>query len=166
MNDLASDEMHNYLSVDVVQNLAEIRGWNYVRDESDEIQFEREGARCAYQFTVSWIEGVDVLSMSCAFDLHVPPHRIDEIAKFVFMVNQELWVGHFDVWRDAGIILHRQSVLLPAGLELSDEQGEAMVEAAFDICERFYEPYNYIVWAGKTAAEAYEIIAMATEGEA
>ena len=81
-------------------------------------------------------------------------------------INEQLWVGHFDIWTHSGMIVHRQALVLPGGLTASTAQCESMLVGAIHGCERYYPAFQFVVWAGKTAAEAMSAAMFDTEGEA
>ena len=41
-----------------------------------------------------------------------------------------------------------------------------MLKAAVDACEQYYQAFQFVLWAGKTAREAIEGVLFVTEGEA
>jgi hypothetical protein len=41
-----------------------------------------------------------------------------------------------------------------------------MLEAAAEVCERYYEAFQYVVWAGKSAQDALSDALFETAGEA
>jgi hypothetical protein len=45
-------------------------------------------------------------------------------------------------------------------------QCEALIQAALDGCERYYQAFQYVVWAGKPAREALTSAMFETEGQA
>ena len=47
-----------------------------------------------------------------------------------------------------------------------DAQCEAMLVGAIHACERYYPAFQFVVWAGKSAAEAMSAAMFDTEGEA
>jgi hypothetical protein len=77
-----------------------------------------------------------------------------------------MWLGHFDLWSQEGVIAYRHTLLLSGGAEASAPQCEALLEAAIEACERHYQAFQFVVWAGKTAKEAMEVVAFETVGEA
>jgi hypothetical protein len=77
-----------------------------------------------------------------------------------------LWVGHFDLWTNTGMIMHRQALVLPGGLTASTAQCEAMLAGAIHACERYFPAFQFVVWAGKTTAQAMDAAMFDTVGEA
>jgi len=81
-------------------------------------------------------------------------------------VNEQLAVGHFDLWADRGLPVFRHSMLLRGASGASVEQVEDLVEIALVESERFYPAFNYVVWGGKTPEEAFDAAMIDTVGEA
>ena len=84
----------------------------------------------------------------------------------VASVNEQLWIGHFDLWTHTGIIMHRQALVLPGGLTASTAQCVSMLDGAIHACERYYPAFNFVVWAGKSPQEAMAAAMFDVEGEA
>jgi hypothetical protein len=88
------------------------------------------------------------------------------VQRLIAAINEQLWVGHFDIWTHTGMIMYRQALVLPGGIRASTAQCETMLVSAIHACERYYPAYQFVVWAGKTAAEAMSAAMFDTEGEA
>ena len=76
-----------------------------------------------------------------------------------------LWLGHFDVWTHEGLIMFRQGLMLNGALA-TPPQCEALLKAAFEACERYYQAFQFVVWAGKDSREALTSTMFETEGRA
>jgi hypothetical protein len=63
-----------------------------------------------------------------------------------------LWVGHFDMWTQDGMIMYRHALVLPAASRSTAAQCEALLDAALDTCERYFPAFQFVVWAGKPRA--------------
>ena len=109
---------------------------------------------------------IEALHLASAFDMKIPPARRGEVQRLIAAINEQLWVGHFDIWTHTGMIMYRQALLLPGGLTASTAQCEAMLVGAIHACERYYPAFQFVVWAGKSAAEAMSAAMFDTEGEA
>jgi hypothetical protein len=151
--------------VDVVEQLAAGHQWPFARDK-DEITLTVLGAYTEYQISFSWMPEIEALHFACAFDFKIPERRRAEVQNLVTRINEEIWVGHFDVWHDDGMVLLRHALILAGNVPLYDTQCQAVLDAATKTCERFYPALNFVVWAGKSAAEAMEAAMLETLGEA
>ena len=73
---------------------------------------------------------VEALHIACAFDLKVPERRRSEVLQLVSLVNEQLWLGHFDLWSSESVVMYRHALLLSGGAEPTEEQAAALVKAA------------------------------------
>jgi hypothetical protein len=64
------------------------------------------------------------------------------------------------------VVLFRHGALLAGGETLTLDQAQLLVEAALDECERFYPVFQFVLWGGKTPAEAIAASMIETRGEA
>ena len=81
-------------------------------------------------------------------------------------MNEQLYFGHFDVWREDGSILFRNSLILAGGAEANEAQCESLIRIAIEACERYFPSLQFVMWAGKTAEEAIASSLLETVGEA
>ena len=84
----------------------------------------------------------------------------------IALINEQLWIGHFDLWMQSGLIMFREALILAGGAAATTEQCEALLAAATDACERHYLAFQFVVWAGKSAREAIDAAMFETQGEA
>ena len=152
--------------VDVVENLASLNEWSFDRDDEDEISITVEGAWASYHIAFTWLVEMESLHVACAFDLKVPERRRGEILALVALINEQLWVGHFDLWSSDSVIMFRQALTLAGGAGASRPQCEAIMANAVSACERYYQAFQFVVWAGKTAREALDGAMFETMGQA
>jgi hypothetical protein len=52
------------------------------------------------------------------------------------------------------------------GAEPTQGQCEALIQAALESCERYYQAFQFVVWAGKRAEDAIATALFDTEGQA
>jgi hypothetical protein len=84
----------------------------------------------------------------------------------VSLINEQLWVGHFGLWESENVVIFRHAIILSGGAEPTPQQCEAVLKAAVTACERYYQSFQFVMWAGKTAREALESAMFETIGEA
>ena len=152
--------------LDVVERLAGLREWIFDRAETDEMSVSVNGRWADYHIAFSWIEDVEALHVACAFDLKVPDRRRQEILQLVSLINEQLWVGHFDLWSSENVVMFRHSLLLTGGAEPTDGQCEMLLKTAVEACERYFQAFQFVIWAGKSAKEALGTALFETQGEA
>ena len=152
--------------VDVVERLAALHDWAFDRAGDDKIAISVQGKWTDYQVSFTWMDEIEALHLACAFDLKVPEARRAELLALIALINEQLWVGHFDMWTKDGIIMFRHALLLAGGLQVAGKQCEALLDAALDSSERYYQAFQFVVWAGKSAREALDATMFETAGEA
>lgn len=152
--------------VDIVERVASLRHWAFERPDTDEISITVTGGWADYQASFTWLEEMESLHLGCAFDLRIPDGRRTEALKLITLINEQLWVGHFDFWSSENVVMFRHSLLLTGNIEASSEQCEAMMRIAIDACERYYQAFQFVVWTGRPAREALSSAMFETVGEA
>ena len=99
-------------------------------------------------------------------DLKVPERRRAEIQSLVAMVNEQLWIGHFDLWKVENVVMFRHSLLMSGGADPDGRQCEAILQMAVTACDRYFQAFQFVLWAGKSAREALDGAMFETQGEA
>jgi hypothetical protein len=152
--------------VDVIEHIAALNDWAFERAGDDEITISVAGDWCDYHVSFSWMEDKEAVHLACAFDLKVPEPRKLEVMRLISGVNEQLWIGHFDLWSKEGVVMYRQALLLSGGAEPTSAQIEGLLLTAIEACERYFQAFQFVVWAGKTAPDALATVMFETVGEA
>lgn len=152
--------------VDVVERVAALNEWTFERAGDDEITITVNGRWTSYQAAFTWMDDIEALHLACAFDLKVPERRRNEVLALIGQVNEQMWVGHFDLWSQDGVVMFRHALVLAGGVEASGRQCEVVLDAAIEACERYYQAFQFVVWAGTGAREAMDAAVFETDGEA
>jgi hypothetical protein len=152
--------------VETVEHVAAAHGWSFARASEDELTLVISGLWADYQASFTWMGDLEVLHLACAIDLKVPERRRADMTELVSMINEELWVGHFDVWANDGLVMFRHALVLTGGAAPSGPQCEFLLATAVDACERYYQAFQYLLWAGKSPREAINTALFETRGEA
>ncbi|MCC6982790.1 MAG: YbjN domain-containing protein [Bauldia sp.] len=152
--------------VDTIERIAAINDWAFERSGDDEITVSVGGGWCDYHVSFSWMEDLEAIHLACAFDLKVTDARKQEVIRLLSLVNEQMWIGHFDLWGSEGVVMYRQTLLLSGGAEANSQQVESLMSTAIESCERYYQAFQFVVWAGKTASEALDSVLFETAGEA
>ena len=152
--------------LDMVERVAATNNWSFERAGDDELTILVRGKWADYQVSFTWMADIEALHLACAFELKVPDHCRAEVASLISLVNEQMWIGHFDLWTKDGIVMYRHALVLAGGSPTSGPQCEALLSVALDACERYYPAYQFVVWAGKGAREALDAAVFETHGEA
>jgi hypothetical protein len=152
--------------LDVVERVAGSNNWSFEREGDEEITLVAKGQWTDYQVSFTWMTDIEALHLACAFDLKIPERRRNEVQQLISLVNEQMWVGHFDLWHQDGMVMYRHALVLNGGVEASGAQCEALLGMAIEACERYFPALQFVVWAGKPAREALEAAMFETSGEA
>jgi hypothetical protein len=150
----------------VVEDFVKSNNWTFERSGEDELTIISKGEWTDYQLSFTWMSEVEALHLACAFDMKIPSARRAEARLLMASINEQLWIGHFDIWTHTGMIMHRQALVLPGGITASPAQCASMLAGAIHACERYFPAFQFVVWAGKSAHEAMNAAMFETEGEA
>jgi hypothetical protein len=162
--EVAIDSRNNPL--EVVEDVASLNAWSFERAGEDEITIVAGGSWTDYQLSFTWMNEIEALHLACAFEMRIPEARKTEVQRLIALINEQMWIGHFDLWHATGTIMFRQSLVLAGGSSASTAQCEAILSAALESCERYYPAFQFVVWAGKTAQQAVDAAMFDTAGEA
>ena len=151
--------------VDLMEQVATSYDWDYQRGSDDELTLVVAGSWADYQVSLNWRDDLETLHLACAFDFRIPDNRLTEVYRLIASINEQLWVGHFDVWTGEGLVMFRQGLMLN-GAAATPGQCEALMRAALEACERYYKAFQYVVWAGRDTRSAMASVMFDTQGSA
>lgn len=167
---MASEDNYNGADdaapLDMLLALFEARGWAFDSVAQDEMSGEIQGSWAKYQLRGIWRAEDNVLQLLCLPDIRVPIEKRGPAYELVAMVNEQVWLGHFDVWSKGGVVVYRHGLMLGDDGLLSLSQAQALVEHAVDECDRFYPAFQFVLWGDKTPAEALSSAMVDAAGEA
>jgi len=152
--------------IEMLEALFEARGWPCLWSRDDEISTQIEGSWTKYQLRCVWRREDHVLQLICLPDIRVGAAKRAQGYELLALVNEQMWLGHFDIWSDGHILLYRHGVLLGDEGMLSLDQAQALIESAIDECDRFYPAFQFVLWGDKTPREALESALVDAAGEA
>jgi hypothetical protein len=152
--------------LEVVERVASSNGWSFERASEEEITLLVTGKWSDYQLSYTWMFDIEALHLACAFELKVPDHCRSEVQQLISLINEQMWVGHFDLWPQEGLVMYRHALVLAGGVDATARQCEALLGTALDACERHFPAFQFVVWAGKPATEALQAALFETHGQA
>ncbi|MDI9348560.1 MAG: YbjN domain-containing protein [Candidatus Symbiobacter sp.] len=152
--------------LDLIEEIVEGNDWPYDRHSDEELLAGVTGSWCDWRLYFWWRSEAQCLHFTCGFDARIPPTRRAELNELLTLVNEKLWLGHFTLCPDEGMIAFRHTMPLRGVAMASREQIDDVILAAFAECERFYPAFQFTIWGGKSASEALDQSMFETVGEA
>jgi len=140
--------------LDVMEQIVSANEWVFDRRSDAEMAAEAPGKWCDYGLYFSWSHEISAMHFTCTFDIKVPEKRRTALYEL------------FGMDCDDGMPLFRHSVLLRGAPGASAESLEDMIDIAITECERFYPAFQFVLWGGKTPADALEAAMLECVGEA
>ena len=152
--------------LDLLEQIVGAQEWVYDRSSETELAVTVTSNWCEFHLHFCWSGNPRSLQTICAFDTHVSENRRLSISELLALINAQIWLGHFDILRDEGLLMFRYVMLLPDNAEVSARQCEVLLEVAIRECERFYPAFQFVLWGGRTAPDAFAAAMIETVGEA
>ena len=82
------------------------------------------------------------------------------------LINEKLWIGHFDITSKNGIPAYRHTVLSFPENEMLQNQLEDLVDIAIYECEKYYPAFQLVLFENAKPTKAIEISSFETIGQA
>jgi hypothetical protein len=154
--------------VDALESWFAAHGWPYERAGDDEIIATTTGSWGQYELRGVWRDDDRVLQFLAFPDVRVADTSLSAIYETIGLINEQLWLGHFELWAGSGVLVFRHAILLDMGADsgFSLEQAEMLIEVAVDELDRFYPVFQFVLWGGKSPKDAIAAAMVETQGEA
>ena len=157
---LASD------ALDAVERVMMSSRLAFERLGDEDITGSLTGDWCDYQLSLAYRADLDVLHFASGFDMQVSEDRRRAVGALVNLINQSLWIGHFDLWAEEGRPTWRHALLLRGTGGVEDPQIVDLVTVGVGECERFYPAFQQVIEADLAPEDALEAALMEPRGSA
>jgi len=152
--------------LDVLEALFTENEWPFERAGDEQLVVETTGGWCDYRLFFAWREDLHALYFTCSFDIRMPLDKRRQINDLLVMINEKMWLGHFDVCSGDGIPMFRHTLPTRGIKYISVEQLEDLMDIALAECERFYPAFQFVLWGNYTPEDAVSAAMLETVGEA
>lgn len=157
-------ESHDPL--DIIEQMALGLDHECERVDEHELHVVTAGAWRDTGIWFTWRRELSTLQMGAPLDLKAPEGKEQTVSRLVAMVNERLWIGHFDLWSDDNAIVYRNAIILPETATVDGLQAEMLIKGTSEAIERFYPAFNFLIWGDKTPQEALQSSMFETAGSA
>lgn len=165
MQSATAEQGHLDHPIDLMESLAATHKWPFERGTEDDLNVCISGAHADYHLAISWRPDLGGLHLASVLDTRAPTAKKTDVHELLALINEQLWLGHFDVWSADGAILFRNTMFV-SGNGLSEGQCAELINHAVETCERFFPAFQFLIWAGHTPKDALESSMFETQGDA
>ena len=152
--------------IDVVEEVIYSKKWTFSRADDYELVAEIASKWCQYRFYFTWSEQIRAISLTVTFDLKFPHVKMKDAQELLALINEKLWIGHFDITSKNGIPAYRHTVLSFPEDEVLHHQLENLVDIAIYECEKFYPAFQLVLFEDSDPGKALAISTFDTIGVA
>lgn len=152
--------------LDFIEQIALALEHECERIDQNELHVVTTGAWRDTGIWFTWRPELSTLQMGAPLDLKAPENRINEISRLVALVNERLWIGHYDVWSEDQAIVYRNAIVLPENGAVDGMQAEMLLKGTAEAVERFYPAFNFLIWGDKSPEDALQSSMFETAGNA
>lgn len=153
--------------LDMVEELAEAKGWKFTRDDNDFLILTMPGFKDSYEVTLEWQEEFSSVLFSCTMNIGITESHYEATMRTLEQVNRNMWMGHFDLSTEGKYPTYRQTLLfrmIPTGLAV-DIINDVM-EIALAECNRFYTTFQLVAAGDVRLQDNLHAAVFETVGEA
>ena len=155
-----------YNPLDLLEEIIGANDWHHDRTSDEELAVEVQGRWCDYRLFFLWDEQQGALHLSCIFETRVCEARREEIFHLLALVNERLWIGHFDLCSSDGTLMFRHTLLFGGSCMVTAGQFEEFMNTLVGEPDRYYPAFQYVIWGGKSAPDAIAAALVDVVGEA
>ena len=161
-------ETENFLlnPIDVVEDVIHSKKWAFSREDDYELVAEISSKWCQYRLYFSWSEQIKAINFTITFDLKFPQNKLRDSHELLALINEKLWIGHFDITSKNGIPAFRHTVLSFPENDLLYRHLEDLVDIAVYECEKYYPAFQLVLFEDAEPIKALNISTFETIGQA
>ncbi len=152
--------------LDRVEDVLSGNNWVYSRVNDEELMVQVTGKHCGYNLYFIWQEEVNALQFCAQYDFNIEEPQMDQAARVLMSINENLWMGHFEIPRDSKVPAFRHTCLYRG---MQRVQGAADLEDLVDIalaqCEKHYAAFYLLAHADEANDQSLSLALMDTVGE-
>jgi hypothetical protein len=129
--------------VSMIEEFVQSKGWTFSRYDDCLINISMPGQKTKYEVSIEWQEEFSALLVACSLPLEISGASREMAVQALDKINQNLWLGHFDLSNQNKFPTFRHTLLLrmiPTGIAID------LVADILDIagaeCNRFYTTFQ------------------------
>src|ERR1700761_2637406 len=131
--------------LDVIEHVLSAENLTFDRTEDGDLAFTLAGDWKNYDLWFAWRPEADCLQLCLSVDIKAPKARRNAAHGLLSLINQRVWLGHFEVWAEDGEVVFRHAMALPTGERPTLAQAASMIDAAVEAADRFYPAFDFVI---------------------
>jgi len=152
--------------IDIVEDVIHGKKWSFSRSDDCELVAEITSQLCQYRLYCTWSEQIRAISFTVTFDIRFPQSKYRSAHELLALINENLWIGHFDITKKNGIPAYRHTVLSLPENEMLQHQLEDLVDIAIYECEKYYPAFQLVLFEDSLPSNALSVSTFDTIGSA
>jgi hypothetical protein len=152
--------------LDVVEHVLTAENLTFDRTEDGDLAFALTGDWKDYELWFAWRPEADCLQLCLSLDMRTPKSKRGSAFELLSLINQRIWLGHFEVWSDGGEVVFRHALSVPQGERPTLAQAASMIDAAVEAADRFYPAFDFLLKGSKSPEDAMAACMFETVGQA
>ncbi len=157
---------NNINPLDSVEDVLSDYNWVYSRMDNENIIVEVAGKSCQYRLLFAWKEHLNALQLRCQYDIKINPDNFDLAINAVMNINEQLWMGHFELLKNRQTPCFRHSCLIYEGDNKKFYNHiEDLVDISLIQCERYNPVFQMLASDESLDLEMLSFAMMETAGE-
>ena len=132
--------------IDIVEEVIYQKKWSFSRADEYELVADISSKWCQYRLYFTWSENIKAISFTITFDLKFPQNKIIKAYELIGLINEKLWLGHFDITSKNGIPAFRHTILSNAESDFLHKKLENLVDIAIYECEKYYPSFQQVLF--------------------
>ena len=163
---ISEDAELGFDPLDVVERVLNAENLEFDRTEDGDLAFALSGDWKDYELWFAWRPEADCLQLCLSIDLKSEKAARTAMYELLSLINQRVWMGHFEVWSDEGEIVFRLAMAMPSGERPTLAQAASMIDAAVEAADRFYPAFDFLLRGAKSPDDAMAACMFDTVGHA
>ena len=152
--------------IDIVEDVVHSKKWSFSRADDYELVAEISSKLSLYRLYFSWSEQFNAISFTITFDLKFPHNQSKIAQELLALINENLWIGHFDITSKNGIPAFRHTVLFNQENDALFNQLENLVDIGIYECEKYYPAFQLVLFENTEPLLALNLSTFETIGHA
>jgi len=163
--DIIEDES-DVCPIDTVEDVLSAHNWCFNRLNDEELLVDITGKTGSYKLFFIWQEDMNALQFCVQMNQEIEENNLPTAQKAILQLNEDLWMGHFDLPATTKKPSFRQTALIPRTSRASImDMIENLVDISLAQCERHYPLFALLASANDIDDQILSLAVMDTVGE-